>query len=106
MSLRQCLKEHTHRELLVWNAWLDQEWDNPSRSDWYAMQVAAEVQRLYEQRLKSPKPVQVKDMKLNFTTEKDANKPLRVEKKVATAWSKARWFSWLGGRKNIRTEKR
>lgn len=33
----------THRQFLVWQAWLDKEWNVPSRSDWYAMQTAREV---------------------------------------------------------------
>ncbi len=30
----------THRQFLAWQRWLRQEQDQPSRSDWYAMQTA------------------------------------------------------------------
>ncbi len=33
----------THRQYLVWQEWLNQEWNRPDRSDHYAMQVAKTV---------------------------------------------------------------
>ena len=33
----------THRQYLAWQRWLDEQWNEPSRSDYYAMQVAAAV---------------------------------------------------------------
>ncbi len=31
----------THRQFLVWQAWLEEEWENPSRTDFYLMQLEA-----------------------------------------------------------------
>ena len=33
----------THRQYLAWQAWLDEEWNRPDRSDYYQMQTAADV---------------------------------------------------------------
>jgi len=35
----------TWRQFEVWQAWLDMQWNEPSRSDWYLMRVAANVLR-------------------------------------------------------------
>lgn len=43
MPLRKCMKKTSHREYLVWMAWLDRQWDRPSRTDNYLMQVAYQV---------------------------------------------------------------
>lgn len=42
-------KPATHRQVLAWDAWLNLQWDRPSRSDWYAMQIAAEVRYVFSQ---------------------------------------------------------
>ena len=74
----------THRQFMVWRAWLDLQWDNPSRSDMYAMQIATEVRRGY---VKSPKAVKFMDMKLKFS--KDTGK-------TKTTNSKAIWMAAVG----------
>ncbi len=55
----------THRQYKAWEAWQEAEWNHPSRSDWYLMQVAAEAFRAAlsdEHRRK----VEVKDFQLPF----------------------------------------
>lgn len=57
----------THRQFLVWHAWLRKEWDMPSRADHYAMQTAAEVRRTA---LKDKNSVQLNQFKIPFKWEK------------------------------------
>lgn len=51
----------THRQFVVWEAWLKEEWDKPNRGDNYLMLVAAWVRRLSENC-----EVDVDRMKLKF----------------------------------------
>ena len=65
----------THRQYLGWQAWLEIEWDRPSRSDWYAMQVAAETRRgSYMQAGISADQVREINMKLVFKPAASVNK--------------------------------
>lgn len=53
----------THRQYRTWQAWLDEQWGRPSRSDVYAMQTACEVRRVLSD---DPNKHQIKDMVLQF----------------------------------------
>ena len=79
----------THRQYLAWIEWYKLEANHPDRSDWYAMQIAAEVRRA---NAKNPKSVNVKDMKLTFGD----NAGPKMSREQAAAFSKAAWFSILG----------
>lgn len=48
----------------MWQAWLAEEWDRPSRSDYYSMRTALEVRRVL---MKSPNMAQIEDMKVRFS---------------------------------------
>jgi ADP-glucose pyrophosphorylase len=63
MSLRECMEKHTEKEMRVTLAWLEMQWDRPSRTDWYLMQVAAEVRRGL---VKKPNSVKTGDLKIKF----------------------------------------
>lgn len=63
MSLRECMEKHTEREMRVTLAWLEMQWDKPSRTDWYLMQIAAEVRRGL---VKKPSSVKTENMKIKF----------------------------------------
>jgi hypothetical protein len=46
MHLHECIGWDgpiTHRQFLVWQAWLEKEWNNPNRADHYAMQIATTI---------------------------------------------------------------
>lgn len=63
----------TARQLTVWRAWLDAEWDRPSRADWYAMGVTkAVIQGAYLQMGASPDQIREANFKLAFTPEAQA----------------------------------
>jgi hypothetical protein len=53
----------THRQLQAWNKWLDEQWNNPSRADWYQMQTSSEIARGHA---KNPENVNPKKFKLKF----------------------------------------
>lgn len=76
----------THRQFSVWIAWLKEQWNSPSRSDNYLMQIACEVRRVLSRR---PGRVQMKHFQIRFG--KQSAKKLSTQQ--ATAISKARWVS-------------
>ncbi len=96
MPLRACMQTHTHREYKTWLTWLDEQWNRPSRSDNYSMQVAIKLQellnivRVYGSK-KQPATVNPDDMKLEFVQPK----PKTAQKITPEmlAMSKAGWFN-------------
>lgn len=44
----------THRQFRVWKAWLDEEWNLPNRSDYYAAQIAAVVVNSFSTENRTP----------------------------------------------------
>ena len=91
MPLRDCMERHTHRELLAWNEWLDEQWNQPTRSDHYLMQIAQEVRRSFAK--KCPK---FSAFKIPFQTPKPAKpvSPETIAQRAAIA--KAIWSQRLG----------
>lgn len=89
MSLRECMAKHTEREYRAWLAWLEMQWDMPSRTDCYLMQIACEVARVLA---KNRNKIKVKDFKLLFGNSK---KP-KMNQEVYTALSKSRWATLIG----------
>jgi hypothetical protein len=89
MSLSECMESHTNREYEVWMAWLSNQWNEPSRSDHYLMQIAQEVCRVLK---KNPNQIQLQQFKIPFVLKKKVVKP---DKKVRLAQSKSFWFSLL-----------
>jgi hypothetical protein len=51
-------------------AWLDQQWNVPSRSDNYLMQIAQEVKRVLH---RDPNKVTLDEFKLEFNSKKNLN---------------------------------
>jgi hypothetical protein len=47
----------THREYLTRLAWIDSRWEEPpSRIEWYLMQIAAEVKKLFRKKTQGVTP--------------------------------------------------
>jgi hypothetical protein len=63
MSLRECMEKHTEHEMRITLAWLEMQWERPNRTDWYLMQIAAEVRRGL---VKRPNDVKTEHLKLRF----------------------------------------
>lgn len=53
----------TRRQFLVWSLWVNQQWDTPTRSDWYLMQLSADVLRAA-----GAKKVTTNDRRIKFST--------------------------------------
>lgn len=83
------MEKHTHREYLVWNHYLDELEKNPSKDNWYIIQLTAEVRRLFAKR---PKRIKLKDFILKFGRQKE--KVLDPEEQLRQ--SKSFWMGALG----------
>jgi hypothetical protein len=80
----------THRQFAAWAAWWADEWNRPSRSDQYLMQVALEVRRAAA---KHPGRVKIERFRLRFTGEK-ASQPRTRER--AAELARAKWLPVFG----------
>jgi hypothetical protein len=74
------------------------QWNEPDRHDWYAMQVAAVVQRFLEAFMKDPKPVKMDDFKIPFEVklEEDAGPARAMTKEEYCHEAQAIWRGMLG----------
>lgn len=89
------MKRWTHREYRTRSAWLDEQWNQPSRSDQYLMQIAMEVRRVLS---KKPNVIQLDHFKLKFqSTEAKPTPKLSVAE--LTKQSIARWCGFVGLKK-------
>ncbi len=80
-------------------AYLDEEWNRPSRMDHYLMVIVYTIANLFN---KKAKQFRSKDYTLTFGgTRSKKKKPMtEAEQKAAVRQSKSRWFGMLGiGRK-------
>jgi len=68
---------------IIW-AWMDDQWENPSRSDHYLMRIAQRVQQTW-----SKEKISLEDQKISFKRKK----ALTQEEKIAQ--SKAAWRGGL-----------
>lgn len=55
----------TQRQFNTWMTWLNMEWDRPSLSDHYLMQIACQVTRVLA---KDPAKIQPNDFRLKFVS--------------------------------------
>ena len=95
MPLSECMKRTTGREYLVWNQWLDNQWNEPSRSDKYIMSLSLQVANVLSKKFKG----KIEDFKLDF--KRDTGKPMTKEgKEQAAKLSKATWIGAVRAKKN------
>lgn len=90
------MRSMTQREYLARLAWIEKDLGEPSRADYYAMQVAAEVRKA-NNKIKNPESVKLEDMKLRS---QKVEKPRPVTRREAAARSRSRWFGVLGIKKD------
>jgi hypothetical protein len=81
----------THRQHLAWREWLESQWNAPSRSDYYVMQLTSDVRSIFA---KNPSSVTTEKCKIEFRREGEnpkgqGGKP-GMTKELATAYAKAR----------------
>ena len=82
----------THRQFNAWQAWLEAEWDKPSRDNWYQMATTTAVMRVLA---KNPGQITVADRKLKFESQDKKASP-EQRRQVEVAQSKARWVGGMG----------
>ena len=61
----------THRQYEAWQIWLGEEWNRPSRTDVYLMQIALEVRRVLSSK---PGEMKLQDMTIPFKIVKPKTK--------------------------------
>ncbi len=86
----------TERQFRTWNAWLDQQWNKPTLTDHYLMEVGAEVRRGW---VKDPHKVKIEDMRLTFHDSNQQAKPRKAtpqQRILAAQLAKARWQGMMG----------
>jgi len=77
------------REFKRWSYWLASEWDRPSRTDYYLMQLTMEVRLLrYQMASKTAKSVAMADMLIRFGDSHG--------RQEAIPETKLRWFAKVG----------
>lgn len=101
------MRELTYREYRTWLTWLDEQWNNPSRSDYYMMQIAQAVAR---KGIRNPQDVTVGMFRLPFVMkkgeeeekEKEPSAPPPIPPFSRVEVSQAIWLGSVGyTRKNM-----
>lgn len=92
----------SHRWYRTWERWSQDEWNRPSRSDNYLMQIAQRVQQVLQ---KQPSKITLAMQKIPFVFKpvKPAGKELspEVKRRTITSMAKAAWGRAVGlGRKH------
>lgn len=85
----------TEGEMRVHLAWLEMQWDRPSRADWYVMQNTAEVRRTISKR---PNAVRADQFKITFRTPdaRESKAALRRTPQERMMESKRAWLGAAG----------
>ena len=76
----------------MWKVFLEEEWERPSREDFYAAQIALECARNWA---KHPGRLKLEHYLLKFVTPKEKQEASMSMKQKTTA-SKAKWFVATG----------
>lgn len=77
-TLDELAKSMTHREYLTRMAAIESEWDEPSRTDHYLMQIAYYIVAANSEK-KDQKRIKFDSFKMTFTDEREEGKPLSAE---------------------------
>ncbi len=86
MPLRKCIESHTHREYLTWLAYIEEEWKEPNRTDFYLMQISQEMRRTVS---KNPNRIKLEHFRLKFGTKQE-------KQRMDMEQSKSFWKQVLG----------
>lgn len=88
-NLQELMESMSHREYLTRLAWIEDNYNDPNRTDFYLMQIATEIRRVLH---KHPKQVKINQFKLPFGKKKEQKWSTMEE-------SKAAWFGALNALK-------
>jgi hypothetical protein len=94
MDLQTAMEQTPHRMYLAMVAWLDEQWNQPGRSDWYAMQIAQMVRNK-----NSKNPIGLSEFKIPFEFPQPPTEEEIAEKqKQMLEAQKRKWFGIAGYR--------
>jgi hypothetical protein len=81
----------THRQYTAWSMFLEDQWNQPDRHDWYQMQTAFVMARVL-----GGSKADLEDFKLSFQSRKTLSnaRPLNIAEETALA--KQAWFARVG----------
>jgi hypothetical protein len=82
----------THRQFVTWQVWLAEQWNNPSRSDYYAMATTTAVERVLA---KNPGSITLTKQVLKFDAGGGGSSAASMSKERAAELSKARWAGFF-----------
>lgn len=91
MSIDQCMRSHTERQLRIWAAWFEKEHNRPSRTDYYLMQIC---------QMLSAKPQPLERYKIPFNFQPRVRRRKRITQQdidQATLNAKMAWSVRLRG---------
>lgn len=88
------MRSNTWTELLMWQEWRRRQWNRPSRSDHYLMQIAMQVRRVLA---KHPKKIKLEHFKVPFKFKRVATVTPKGNTAYKTEVSKSVWASRFGG---------
>lgn len=98
MSVARCKREHTYQDYLAWQQYLDEQYNEPSRTDYYLMQIACVLVNLFSG--KNAKRLSIGDFLLKLRWKPKRRKPTTMTLEQRTAQSKAAWFAITGYKKD------
>lgn len=91
LTLEECLSKVSYVEYRMWMVRRQQEFDEPSRTDYYLMNIAYEIRYVLRKRIPGSS---LKDFLLRFS-KKPLAKQTPKDIETATALAKSRWRSKL-----------
>jgi hypothetical protein len=83
----------TYRQFKVWQAWLREEWNTPTRSDYYLMEIACEVRRVLSSK---PGNIKVEHFKLEWVTGSQEKELTPEQLDQFSDWVLAIWAGRFG----------
>lgn len=103
MSFDECLKKHTKKQIAAWLIYLKERWNNPTVTEFYLMQIAAEIRRT---NAKHPKKIKLDQLRIRFQdAKKKVSRPLTPqERKARTEASKALWLGLFKNKVRIQQQ--
>ncbi len=100
MPFQECMERVSHRWYRTWERWSQDEWNKPSRSDNYLMQIAQRIQQFHASWQKPPRQITMDMQKIPFEFKSaepaGSDKPSKSKLKAAAAASKGAWCRAVG----------
>ncbi len=94
MSVEKLLTSMTRRELLAWIEYISQDWNKPSRTDHYIMQLSSILVQIMGSKKSSQS---IDKYKIKFSSSKNKSSSKRqLTREEAASLAKGRWIALVG----------